>query len=122
MEREYIDYLAKIVNLQDNLRACNLFKMTKDNNKKVKVTMKNVEESVEVDKGARLMEVTKEEGWPIAYGCEDGMCGTCIIKGDGGLSEMDEKEKISLDVMGLGDEDYRLACQCFVEGDTTIEQ
>lgn len=95
----------------------------KDNNgDEVQVTLKSVEETVSAKKGDSLMEVSKTEGWPIAFGCEDGMCGTCLVKSDGGLSEPNDVEKTTLEVLGLEGSGYRLACQCTVEGDTTIEQ
>ncbi|NIA01979.1 MAG: 2Fe-2S iron-sulfur cluster binding domain-containing protein [Nitrospirae bacterium] len=90
----------------------------------LKVKFKNTGEEAEVEEGAELKDVTKEKGWPIAYGCEDGMCGTCIIKTapeGGGLSPMEEKEKNTLSVMGMGDGEHRLACQCKVKGDCEIE-
>ncbi len=90
-----------------------------------KVTFKNTGDSVEVQAGSELKDVTREHGWSIAYGCEDGMCGTCIVKvAEGGenLSEMGEKEKETLSAMGIDVETHRLACQCKVNGDVVIEQ
>ncbi len=89
-----------------------------------KVKFKNTGEEVEVEDGTELSDATKSKGWPIAYGCEDGMCGTCIIKTapeGSGLSPMDEKEKNTLSVMGMDDGEHRLACQCKVKGDCEIE-
>ena len=86
-----------------------------------KVTKKG-SEPVEVDEGTPLEEVCKENGWPIAFGCENGLCGTCIIQSDGnGLSEQTENEKQTLEMMMMNDGNFRLACQCKVEGDCTIE-
>ena len=68
-----------------------------------KVKFKNTGEEVEVAEGAELKDVTKEKGWPIAYGCEDGMCGTCIIKTapNGSLSPMEVATEISKSLLGL---------------------
>lgn len=90
-----------------------------------KVTFKNTGDTAEVSEGVDLKTVTKDNGWSIAYGCEDGMCGTCIVKiaeGSENLSPMEEKEKNTLSVMGMDPNEYRLACQCKVQGDVTIEQ
>lgn len=92
-----------------------------------KVKFNNSGEDAEVKPGDSLMEVTKDNGWPIAYGCEDGMCGTCIVRvkeGKENLNEVEEHEKQTLDIMGLDDGDHRLACQCKIEkeGDIEIEQ
>lgn len=89
------------------------------------VTYSNTGDSTQADDGAALKDVTKDAGWPIAYACEDGVCGTCLIKtapGESNLSPMDEKEKITLESMGISSEDHRLACQCQVKGDVSFEQ
>lgn len=88
-----------------------------------KVTFKSTGDQAECEEGAELINVTREKGWPISYACEDGQCGTCIIKtAQGGLSEMDEKEKNTLSAMGFDDDEHRLSCQCKVQGDCEIEQ
>ncbi|MDD3862079.1 MAG: 2Fe-2S iron-sulfur cluster-binding protein [Candidatus Gracilibacteria bacterium] len=90
-----------------------------------KVTFKNTGMAVDVENGAELKTVTKDNQWPVAYGCEDGMCGTCMVKvveGGANLSPMDEKEKGTLEAMGMDTGTYRLCCQCRVNGDCTIEQ
>ncbi|MBU1151679.1 (2Fe-2S)-binding protein [Patescibacteria group bacterium] len=90
-----------------------------------KVTFKNTGEEAEVEAGAKLMDVTRDKGWSIAYGCEDGMCGTCIISvvsGMENLNEVSDKEKDTLEAMGMDPSVHRLACQCKVNGDVVIEQ
>ena len=89
-----------------------------------KVKLQNSGDEAEVSEGKELSDVIKGKGWPVAFGCEDGMCGTCIVKvleGKENLSPMDEKEKDTLGVMGMDDGEHRLACQCKVNGDVTIE-
>ncbi len=89
-----------------------------------KVTNKTTGEEVEVEAGSELKDVIRDKGWPVAFGCEDGMCGTCILKidtGMGSLTPKDEQESGTLDVMGMNDDDHRLACKCKVNGDVTIE-
>lgn len=89
-----------------------------------KVKFTNVGEEVEAEAGALLRDVTRDHSWPIAYGCEDGVCGTCIVrvhKGKTALGPLEEKEKQTLDMMGMDDGEHRLACQCKVEGDVEIE-
>jgi ferredoxin len=90
-----------------------------------KVSFKNTGASVEVAAGTPLKQVTKDNNWPVAYGCEDGMCGTCILQiteGMENLSAMEEKEKDTLGVMGMDVSTHRLACQATVNGDVVIEQ
>jgi len=92
-----------------------------------KVTFKDSggkEEVAEAAEGAELREVIKTAGWPVAFACEDGVCGTCLThvsKGMDNLSEMEEREGQTLDIMGMKDGEHRLACQCKVKGDCTIE-
>lgn len=90
-----------------------------------KVTFKNTGAAADVKPGTALKDVTKANKWPVAYGCEDGACGTCMVKiveGGENLSKMEEKEKATLQAMGMDTSTYRLCCQCKVNGDCTFEQ
>lgn len=87
-----------------------------------KVTYKNASASCE--KGQVLREITQKNDWDIPYACENGICGTCIVKvvkGAENLSEMEEQEKMTLSALGVDDGEHRLACQCQVNGDANIE-
>jgi len=96
----------------------------------VKVTFKNDGSSNEAQEGTKLQQTIKTAGWPVAFACEDGVCGTCLVhveKGAEHLSEMGEREKQTLEMMGMNDGEHRLACQCSVvekdgeEGEIVIE-
>lgn len=90
----------------------------------LKVTFTNTGDEAEVPEGSKLMDVTKERGWPIAYGCEDGVCGTCLIEpieGKENLSAMEDTESQTLDMMMMKDGNHRLACQCKIKGDVKIK-
>ncbi|MBI4232205.1 (2Fe-2S)-binding protein [Candidatus Peregrinibacteria bacterium] len=90
-----------------------------------KVKFSNTGDEVEVETGAALKDVTKDNGWPIAYGCEDGVCGTCIIEVEEGaenVSPMEETEDQTLDMMCMKEGGkHRLCCQCKVNGDVKIK-
>lgn len=91
----------------------------------LKVTFANTGQTADVEPGAELSTVTQKNGWPIPYGCENGICGTCLIKISQGaetLNEPNEHEAQTLKAMGKADGTHRLACQCRVNGDLTIEQ
>ncbi|MBS3136442.1 (2Fe-2S)-binding protein [Candidatus Woesearchaeota archaeon] len=65
----------------------------------------------EVPDGGQIKEAAKELG--VIFGCEDGLCGTCMVEVDEGqdnLSELTEAEKN----MGV-DGKNRLACQCRIK-------
>ena len=89
-----------------------------------KVKFQDTGDEVEVDAGSELKDVTKDEGWPIAYGCEDGVCGTCIVdivEGKENISPKEEVESQTLDMMCMNDGEHRLCCQCKVNGDIEMK-
>lgn len=87
-----------------------------------KVTFTNDDLTVEVEDGANLKDVAEEHGATIPFGCEQGICGTCLISvpDQTNLSDKEENEQETLDAMGAED-NQRLACQCQVHGDINIE-
>jgi ferredoxin len=67
--------------------------------------------SIKIKEGEKIREAVEKLGVP--FGCEDGICGTCmidIIEGENNLSELTEQEK---DLMR--DKKHRLACQCKIK-------
>lgn len=88
-----------------------------------KVTFQNDDIVVDVELDVDLKDVTKSNGWPVVYGCEDGVCGTCLVKieDQSGLNPIEDVEKQTLEIMGMDDGQHRLACQCKVKGDVAIE-
>ena len=77
---------------------------------------------VQADEGANLRDVAMNEGASIPFGCEQGICGTCLIEtpeGGENLSEMDDQEQETLQAIG-GTPGQRLACQCQVNGDVKV--
>lgn len=88
-----------------------------------KVTFKDDELEVEAEMGANLRDVAQSEGASIPFGCEQGICGTClssIPEGEDNLSDLEDQEKETLRAMGA-EPGQRLICQCRAEGDVTIE-
>ncbi|MCL5729948.1 MAG: (2Fe-2S)-binding protein [Candidatus Pacearchaeota archaeon] len=68
-------------------------------------------EAKEIKEGSEIREVIEKLGVP--FGCEEGICGTCMIdvlEGESNLSELTEQEK---DLMR--DKKHRLACQCKIK-------
>lgn len=69
---------------------------------------------VELDDHRPIIEAAKELDVP--FGCQNGMCGSCIVtveEGQENLSDKNEKEED----MGLIDNE-RLACQCWIKTGT----
>lgn len=89
------------------------------------VTFTNTGEQAEVPEGGSLRETVQDQGWPIPFGCENGICGTCLItlgSGKTNLNPIEEMEEQTLEAMGMEGGDHRLACQCRVRGDVEISQ
>ncbi len=66
--------------------------------------------SVTVADGEKILACCEEMGVP--FGCQDGLCGTCIVtvpKGSDNLAPRNDKE-VDMDL----DEGQRLACQCVI--------
>jgi len=88
------------------------------------VFYKNGEQKVEVKEGTDLKKIIHENGWSIPLACEDGVCGVCLIKvleGAENLTPVTDKEKMTLGAMGLNTGEFRLSCQCRVNGDVVID-
>lgn len=77
--------------------------------------------------GVNFKDLAEEKGLGVPFGCESGICATCLIQINSGkenLSEMTEQEEFTLEARGVDvDEgDVRLGCQCQVNGDVEFEQ
>lgn len=69
---------------------------------------------IEVEDGDRIKGACEQLG--VFFGCDDGICGTCVIevkKGMENLSPLNDKEK-ALGMTG----NKRLACQCTLKSGT----
>ena len=74
--------------------------------------------SKDVKDGDKIKNAAEEMG--VLFGCEDGICGTCmidVVSGENNLSELTQPEK-DLE----RDRKQRLACQCKIKkGDVVID-
>lgn len=89
-----------------------------------KVTNQSTGASAECEAGTEFREVAQNNGLGIPFGCENGICSTCLIhikSGAENLNERTEQEEFTLEARGAGD-DVRLGCQCKVNGDVVFEQ
>src|SRR5262245_45500811 len=103
-----------------------------------KITFVNEKQEIEVPEGSNLRDEARKAGielHPMIFtytgvNCRgNGMCATCRVlvkQGKENLSPPGMVEKMSLNVLhvfeSLGYEDeMRLACQCTVKGDCTVE-
>jgi ferredoxin len=87
------------------------------------LTVKTDKKNITVENGASIIDVCETEETSILFGCRDGACGACMIRvveHPENLSQMEEHERDFLETMAAR-EDERLACQCKVLGDVTVE-
>ncbi|MBI2415688.1 MAG: (2Fe-2S)-binding protein [Candidatus Kerfeldbacteria bacterium] len=88
-----------------------------------KVTFIADNKIVEAEAGELMREVCQRNDFTIPFGCENGVCGTCLIsikEGADHLTEPTNQEKETLDVI-MAYPDQRLGCQCQVQGDVTFD-
>src|SRR3989344_395248 len=83
-----------------------------------KLINNKTKQSKDIANGEKIKNAAEEMG--VLFGCEDGICGTCmidVVSGEGNLSELTQQEK-DLE----RDKKHRLACQCKIKkGDVAIE-
>lgn len=87
------------------------------------LTIKTDKKSIEVEQNASIIDVCETQDTSILFGCRDGACGACMIRvleNPEHLSKMEEHERDFLETMAAR-EDERLACQCRVLGNVTVE-
>jgi ferredoxin len=88
---------------------------------KVNITTDDL--NLDVPDNYPLIDMCEDHDTSILFGCRDGACGACmvrVISGADNLSEMKDDEKDFLETMAA-EPDERLACQCKVKGDVTLE-
>ncbi|WP_114809669.1 2Fe-2S iron-sulfur cluster-binding protein [Paraburkholderia kururiensis] len=59
----------------------------------------------------------------VPFGCKAGACGTCVIKVEDGVANLGVKadeERNFLETLGYRGAEFRLACQCRLNGDVKI--
>jgi ferredoxin len=89
-----------------------------------KITNTTTGVSAEFEGQKQMQEVCDKGGLGVPFGCQTGICSTCLIKiksGSENLNEMTEQEEFTLEARGAA-ENERLACQCVCKGDVEFEQ
>ena len=89
-----------------------------------KITNKTTGASADCAAGASFRDVAQAQDLGVPFGCESGICSTCLIhikSGAENLSPKTEQEEFTLEARGSGPE-VRLGCQCMVNGDIEFEQ
>lgn len=88
-----------------------------------KVTITTDKKTIDVVQGYAMIDMCEDHDTSILFGCRDGACGACMVRvleGAENLSPMKDDEKDFLETMAA-EANERLACQCKVFGDVTLE-
>jgi ferredoxin len=88
-----------------------------------KVTFMPVGQCFEVAAGTTILISAVQNGLQLRHDCTEAICGTDrvkILSGKEQLSEKNENEELTLEMMNAGPDD-RLACVARIVGDVTVE-
>lgn len=87
------------------------------------ITVTIAGEPFRVPAGSTLQELDDLHRTALVFGCRAAQCGACVIRITSGATHLNQPEQDELDVLDvLGvDGDHRLACQCTVFGDISLE-
>lgn len=87
---------------------------------KATITFEDINVTVTVPAGTRVIEISEKVGAGITYGCREGDCGTCIMQVTEGWNSLSDasvlEDKILRD--NFAGRHNRLACQAQVLGGT----
>ena len=89
-----------------------------------KLTFRDIDVSVTVPAGTRVIEVSEKIGSGIIYGCREGDCGTCLMKVEHGMEHLSEPSALEDKVLkeNLAGKTNRLACQAqLLGGEVTVK-
>lgn len=89
---------------------------------KAKLTFKDIDVTVTVPVGVRVIEISEKVGSNIIYGCREGDCGTCMMKVEEGWDNLSTPSVVEDKVLreNAAGKNYRLACQAQVLGDVVV--
>ncbi|ACR13811.1 2Fe-2S iron-sulfur cluster-binding protein [Teredinibacter turnerae] len=89
---------------------------------KAQLTFKDIDLTLTVPVGVRVIEISDKLGSGIIYGCREGDCGTCLMKVDEGWSNLSTISVVEDKILreNSAGKHHRLACQAQVLGDVTV--
>lgn len=90
---------------------------------KGKITFDDIEQTVNVPAGTRVIEVSEKIGAGIIYGCREGDCGTCIMEVTEGWNNLTTPSVLEEKVLkeNMAGRHNRLACQAQILGDCKVK-
>ena len=88
------------------------------------IRIENLDIVYKAEEGNSILDLNLENDVDHANDCGGNCaCSTCkivVISGNENLSDQEEEERDILEAYGWNADEYRLACQCFVEEDGDI--
>ena len=89
---------------------------------KANLTFTDIDMTVTVPIGSRVIEVSEKVGSSLIYGCREGDCGTCLMKVEQGWENLSTPSVVEDKILreNAAGKHYRLACQAQVLGDVTV--
>ncbi|MBF0470151.1 MAG: 2Fe-2S iron-sulfur cluster binding domain-containing protein [Gammaproteobacteria bacterium] len=90
---------------------------------KSKITFSDINQTVNVPNGTRVIEVSEKVGAGIIYGCREGDCGTCMMEVTEGWNNLTEPSVLEEKVLkeNMAGRHNRLACQSQILGDCKVK-
>lgn len=85
---------------------------------KATITFEDINVTVTVPAGTRVIEISEKVGSGITYGCREGDCGTCMMKVTSGSENLAEPSVLEDKILreNLAGKQNRLACQAQILG------
>ncbi len=89
---------------------------------KARLTFADINTTVTVPAGSRVIEISDKVNSGIIYGCREGDCGTCLMKVTEGIENLSAPSVLEAKILKehYAGQDFRLACQAQVLGDVTV--
>ncbi len=90
---------------------------------KYNITFADINTTVAVPRGTRIVEVAEKAGASIPFGCKENDCGDCMIEVLAGEDHLSPPSDLEVELLKVkfAKPNYRLACQTMVLGDITIK-
>jgi ferredoxin len=90
---------------------------------KAQLTFTDIDITVTVPTGVRVIEISEKVGSGIVYGCREGDCGTCLMEVVEGWNNLSTPSVLEDKVLreNMAGKHHRLACQAQVLGDVTVK-
>jgi len=89
---------------------------------KAQLSFTDINVTVTVPAGTRVIEISDKLNSGIIYGCREGDCGTCLMKVVEGIENLTEPSVLEARILKehFAGQDTRLACQAQVLGDVAV--